>query len=152
MPPQQRRRSSTNSNRPAPQRHHSAPRLAPPTNPPDPPLTLLHPEPIDPEEGRREAKAKPWSRRILWVGSGMYYDVKHRLPYYWSDWTDAWNYRVVPATWVSGAKSFHRATRGFQAPSDRGEGGVGILRLMVVHLLCECLSWYRVQSGFDRTF
>lgn len=25
-------------------------------------------------------------------------DVKRRAPYYWSDWTDAWDYRVVPAT------------------------------------------------------
>lgn len=25
-------------------------------------------------------------------------DVKRRGPYYWSDWADAWDYRVVPAT------------------------------------------------------
>lgn len=25
-------------------------------------------------------------------------DVKRRAPYYLSDWTDAWDYRVVPAT------------------------------------------------------
>lgn len=25
-------------------------------------------------------------------------DVKRRAPYYWSDWRDAWDYRVVPAT------------------------------------------------------
>jgi hypothetical protein len=25
-------------------------------------------------------------------------DVKRRLPYYWSDWRDAWDYRVIPAT------------------------------------------------------
>lgn len=30
--------------------------------------------------------------------SGMIKDVRGRLPYYVSDWTDAWNYRVVPAT------------------------------------------------------
>lgn len=30
--------------------------------------------------------------------SGMSKDIKGRLPYYVSDWTDAWNYRVVPAT------------------------------------------------------
>jgi len=30
----------------------------------------------------------------------MMNDIRHRLPYYGSDWTDAWNYRVVPATWV----------------------------------------------------
>jgi hypothetical protein len=29
---------------------------------------------------------------------GMINDVRRRTPYYWSDWTDAWNYRVVPAT------------------------------------------------------
>jgi len=29
---------------------------------------------------------------------GMVNDVHRRLPYFWSDWTDAWNYRVVPAT------------------------------------------------------
>lgn len=30
--------------------------------------------------------------------SGVIKDVRGRLPYYLSDWTDAWNYRVVPAT------------------------------------------------------
>lgn len=29
---------------------------------------------------------------------GMVNDVRKRAPYYLSDWTDAWNYRVVPAT------------------------------------------------------
>ena len=29
---------------------------------------------------------------------GMVGDVRRRLPYYWSDWADAWDYRVVPAT------------------------------------------------------
>ncbi|KAF2201426.1 hypothetical protein GQ43DRAFT_440602 [Delitschia confertaspora ATCC 74209] len=29
---------------------------------------------------------------------GMINDVRRRAPYYWSDWTDAWDYRVVPAT------------------------------------------------------
>lgn len=28
----------------------------------------------------------------------MIKDVKRRAPYYWSDWTDAWDYRIVPAT------------------------------------------------------
>ncbi|KAJ9128344.1 hypothetical protein QFC24_000637 [Naganishia onofrii] len=35
-----------------------------------------------------------------YLGRGMYLDVRNRLPYYGSDWTDAWNYRVVPATLV----------------------------------------------------
>ena len=29
---------------------------------------------------------------------GMINDVRRRLPLYGSDWTDAWDYRVVPAT------------------------------------------------------
>jgi hypothetical protein len=29
---------------------------------------------------------------------GMITDVRRRAPYYASDWTDAWDYRVVPAT------------------------------------------------------
>lgn len=29
---------------------------------------------------------------------GMVKDVKRRAPLYWSDWQDAWDYRVVPAT------------------------------------------------------
>ena len=29
---------------------------------------------------------------------GIINDIKARVPYYRSDWTDAWNYRVVPAT------------------------------------------------------
>lgn len=43
-------------------------------------------------------------KKLKWyqyLGRGMYMDVRSRLPYYVSDWTDAWNYRVVPATLVS---------------------------------------------------
>jgi hypothetical protein len=29
---------------------------------------------------------------------GMINDVRRRAPYYWTDWKDAWDYRVVPAT------------------------------------------------------
>jgi hypothetical protein len=42
---------------------------------------------------RRQAK---WYN-IRWF-KGITDDVKRRAPYYWSDWRDAWDYRVVPAT------------------------------------------------------
>ncbi|KAI1966822.1 hypothetical protein LOZ58_000311 [Ophidiomyces ophidiicola] len=29
---------------------------------------------------------------------GIKNDIRRRAPYYWSDWKDAWDYRVVPAT------------------------------------------------------
>lgn len=48
----------------------------------------------------------PWSQRSRaqqWFPfRGMYHDVKRRLPYYWTDWTEAFHrrnlYRVVAAT------------------------------------------------------
>lgn len=36
-----------------------------------------------------------WFRKL---GSGIKLDIRARAPWYISDWTDAWNYRVVPAT------------------------------------------------------
>ncbi|MCJ1389555.1 hypothetical protein MMC18_002412 [Xylographa bjoerkii] len=36
-----------------------------------------------------------WKARLF---RGMINDVKRRAPFYWSDWSDAWDYRVVPAT------------------------------------------------------
>lgn len=38
----------------------------------------------------------PWWRIRLF--RGMVNDIRRRAPYYMSDWIDAWNYRVVPAT------------------------------------------------------
>jgi hypothetical protein len=32
------------------------------------------------------------------VGAGILRDIRARAPWYWSDWKDAWNYRVLPAT------------------------------------------------------
>ncbi|KAI1342216.1 HCO3 transporter family-domain-containing protein [Xylariaceae sp. FL0016] len=33
--------------------------------------------------------------RMLRPGRGMYHDIRRRLPYYWSDITDAWTYRTA---------------------------------------------------------
>lgn len=32
------------------------------------------------------------------LGAGIFQDIRARAPWYLSDWIDAWNYRVVPAT------------------------------------------------------
>lgn len=61
--------------------------------------------------GRTAARKQAWY--IRWIkgwGSGMRNDIIHRLPYYASDWTDAWNYRVVPATWVCYSESIISAS------------------------------------------
>jgi hypothetical protein len=42
---------------------------------------------------------KGWRQwRLLRPGRGMYHDVKRRLPYYWSDITDAFTYRTFAST------------------------------------------------------
>lgn len=55
--------------------------------------------------GRREGRGASGSvtaTQIKWwkvhLFQGMVKDVRRRAPYYWSDWRDAWDYRVVPAT------------------------------------------------------
>ncbi|KAA8620180.1 anion exchange family protein [Pyrenophora tritici-repentis] len=47
---------------------------------------------------RRSAgtKKSPWWKTRLF--GGMINDIRRRAPFYWSDWVDAWDYRVVPAT------------------------------------------------------
>lgn len=45
--------------------------------------------------GPSALKAKWWKVHLF---RGMVKDIKRRVPYYWSDWLDAWDYRVVPAT------------------------------------------------------
>ncbi|EGV65431.1 hypothetical protein PSN45_002388 [Yamadazyma tenuis] len=35
---------------------------------------------------------------VNYWGFGIYNDIRSRLPYYWSDFKDAYNYRVVPST------------------------------------------------------
>lgn len=63
------------------------------------------------EEGRsitvRSAMALPspieqsrntFFRWLTTLGSGIILDIRARAPHFLSDWTDAWNYRVIPAT------------------------------------------------------
>ncbi len=59
--------------------------------------TLTEGQSTPSHQRRMEGKDKWWKIR---VGMGIIRDIKFRAPYYVSDWTDAWNYRVVPATWV----------------------------------------------------
>jgi hypothetical protein len=51
---------------------------------------------VDQPEPVREAPSSQWWRVKLF--RGMVNDIKRRGPYYLSDWRDAWDYRVVPAT------------------------------------------------------
>ncbi|KAK0469452.1 HCO3 transporter family-domain-containing protein [Desarmillaria tabescens] len=56
------------------------------------------------EEGRSNtvgstmAIRNPILRWLTTLGSGIILDIRARAPHFASDWTDAWNYRVIPAT------------------------------------------------------
>ncbi|KAJ7920837.1 HCO3 transporter family-domain-containing protein [Mycena leptocephala] len=44
-------------------------------------------------------RSPPKSRTVLrGLGSGIISDIRSRAPFFLSDWSDAWNYRVIPAT------------------------------------------------------
>ena len=69
---------------------------------PSPSMTTSFLPPLSPSSSPPRSHS-PMSRMFLYVLSirpfrGIINDFKSRLPYYISDWTDAWNYRVVPAT------------------------------------------------------
>ena len=61
---------------------------------------------VGPENGRIDVSRTstitgPSTRQRWWkirLFRGMLNDIKRRAPYYWSDWRDAWDYRVVPST------------------------------------------------------
>ena len=55
------------------------------------------------------AHKRPWWHISLF--RGMINDVRRRLPYYKSDWTDAWDYRIVPSTGLSCPLSSKRSRR-----------------------------------------
>lgn len=76
------------------------------------------PPPSDPENGQSQPATRapdPWWKIRLFHGIAN--DLRRRAPYYLSDWLDAWDYRVVPATvymyfakYVDAVHSFHSYT------------------------------------------
>lgn len=53
------------------------------------------------KEGFLETALRTAPKRLRWFrrfGKGIILDIRSRAPWYFSDWKDAWNYRVVPAT------------------------------------------------------
>lgn len=53
-------------------------------------------------ERDHDGMASPRQKQEAWwrihLFRGIVSDIRRRIPYYVSDWTDAWDYRVVPAT------------------------------------------------------
>ena len=59
------------------------------------------PPPPPPPPSRSFKRKKQGNKAAWWkvqLFRGMINDVRRRAPFYASDWLDAWDYRVVPAT------------------------------------------------------
>jgi boron transporter len=63
--------------------------------PPNIPASVNPSATLNNPTSQRKSPVLKWLTRLA---SGIILDVRARAPHYWSDWTDAWNYRVVPAT------------------------------------------------------
>lgn len=48
----------------------------------------------EPIEGPDEVQK---CRRIPKPGAGIWLDLQEKVPYYWQDWRDSWDYRVIPS-------------------------------------------------------
>ncbi|KAJ7366550.1 HCO3 transporter family-domain-containing protein, partial [Mycena albidolilacea] len=59
----------------------------------DSPASTIHPR--SPPNPRKSRAVIDWIRAL---GSGVVSDIRSRAPFYLTDWSDAWNYRVIPAT------------------------------------------------------
>ena len=49
-------------------------------------------------DGYKWRDEQGFGARCAAPGRGMWYDVKRRIPYYWSDIRDGWSYRVFAGT------------------------------------------------------
>lgn len=52
--------------------------------------------PLEGGDAPANTSSTKWWKIMLF--KGMANDTRRRTPFYWSDWKDAWDYRVVPAT------------------------------------------------------
>ncbi|KAF8208598.1 HCO3 transporter family-domain-containing protein [Mycena galopus ATCC 62051] len=56
--------------------------------------STIHPRCPQPKS-RKARTVLDWIKAL---GSGIFSDIQSRAPFYLTDWSDAWNYRVIPAT------------------------------------------------------
>ncbi len=96
-PPNVRRRSSSHSVQKKPWQHPHRPSFGSSRSRPDPEEVQHLSSHISRQTTRTSHRRTPKWYKIRWF-KGITDDIKRRAPYYWSDWKDAWNYRVIPAT------------------------------------------------------
>lgn len=91
-------RTASHSSRSTPKKKSWQPRNLRPSSPQPPPDSQ---ENLSRGVSHAHTNASSTRKRKWWriqLFRGMINDVRRRAPFYWSDWTDAWDYRVMPAT------------------------------------------------------
>lgn len=76
-----------------------------------------------------EKRLTPFSR--LQPFRGILADLRDRLPFYVSDWTDAWNYRVLPATILTYFTNIFPAIAFAQDMFDRTDNSYGVNEVLL---------------------
>jgi boron transporter len=95
--PQIRRRSSSHSAQKKPWQHPHRPSFHSSHSRPAPEEIQRLAEQVTRQTTRSSARGTNKWYKIRWF-KGITDDIKRRAPYYWSDWRDAWDYSVIPAT------------------------------------------------------
>lgn len=70
-------------------------------------------------------------RRLAWIGLDIRQDLRRRLPYYISDWTDALNYRVIPSVVYIFFANLLPAIAFAQDMFDRTDGAYGVTEVLM---------------------
>lgn len=89
----------------------------------------------DIEEKPQAEESKPtlkWKDRYkIRLFRGIILDLKDRLPLYWSDWTDALNYRVIPATILTFFTNIFPAIAFAQDMFDKTDNSYGVNEVLL---------------------
>ncbi|CCF58047.1 hypothetical protein KAFR_0D03990 [Kazachstania africana CBS 2517] len=69
------------------------------------------------------------------LGKGIYMDFKDRFPYYWQDWRDAWDYRVIPSLVETYFNNLLPAIAFAQDAFDRTDNLYGVNEILLASAL-----------------
>lgn len=70
-------------------------------------------------------------RRIPRLGAGIILDLQEKIPMYWEDWRDSWDYRVIPAVLDTYFSNLLPALAFAQDMFDRTENSYGVNEVLL---------------------
>lgn len=70
-------------------------------------------------------------RRIPTLGKGIWLDLQEKIPCYWQDWRDSWDYRVIPAVLDTYFSNLLPALAFAQDMFDRTQNAYGVNEVLL---------------------